>query len=84
MKFPSEQEMRVRFHQIRQEIADLEAEIKPTRDKYDQLTAGYHKNAKPLIDKLKEADKPLFALKNEMGKIVRVLGGQTAMPQGDK
>ncbi len=81
---PTKREMRVRFHQLREEVAKIEAEqVKPLRDKYDKLWQDCHAKSKPLIDKIKEIEKPLFDKKNEMGTLCRALGNQTSLDLGD-
>ena len=76
--------MRVRFHELRAEIEAIEAANKPTRDKYDKLNQDFHAKLKPLIKDLKEAEAPLFDMKNELGMLCRALGNQTALQPGDK
>lgn len=77
MEFPTEDQMRAEFRRIKALVEEIEAGAKPLRDQYDKLSQDFHKKIGVLTDKLKEAEKPLFDLKNKMGTIVRALGNRT-------
>lgn len=77
-------ELRLAFWEKKAAVDALEAEIKPLRDKYDKLTQDYHKAISPLIEQLREAEAPLYEMKNELADLVRGLGGKTALQPGDK
>lgn len=84
MQFPTPSEMRVRFHELRAEIEAIEAKNQPLRDKYDKMNQDFAAKIEPIKAQLKEAEAPLFDMKNELGAICRALGWQTALQPGDK
>ena len=75
--FPSEDSMRKEFWRLKAEVEAMEAEIAPLRAEYDKINQDFHKKIEPIRKKLKTAEAPLFDLKNQMGMIVRALGGRT-------
>jgi len=83
----TDDEKRVRFHALRKEIEDLETKVvKPLRDQYDKMWQDHEKKLTSLVKKIKEAEKPVFEKKSELGQLARQLRGpdgisRTALPE---
>jgi len=82
----TDDEKRVRFHEMRKQVEDMEAALKPERDKYDAAVQAFEKKIAPIKANIKAAEKPIFDLKQEIGQLARELRGpdgiiRTALPE---
>lgn len=83
IQFPSDDELRARFWELRKEEARIRAEAAPAREKYTELNAGIELlliEQKAYSDEFKAIEAPLFDMCMEMSKIVALLKGQTGQP----
>lgn len=71
---PLKGQMQARFHELRSEIDTIEAKAAPLRAERDQLVNSIpHDKIRSLEETYAEIEKPLFAMKNELGSIARFL-----------
>jgi hypothetical protein len=82
MDFPSEIELKKRFHALRADLDKAFAAIKPIQDNYDKVASKYLPSH-PAFRKAREeklaAEKPINEIQLEMGRICRYLGGKTSL-----
>jgi vacuolar-type H+-ATPase subunit D/Vma8 len=74
--------MRLRFAELREQIATIEAVSTPLRQKRDAIHANAQAladTAAPLDAQIAAAEAGLYEAKNEMAVLSRALGGQTAI-----
>jgi hypothetical protein len=74
--------MRLRFHELREQIAAIEAVSTPLRGQRDAIHAkaqAIADTAKPLDLQILTAEAGLYDAKNEMAMLSRALGGNTAL-----
>jgi vacuolar-type H+-ATPase subunit D/Vma8 len=74
--------MRLRFHELRAQIAAVEAVSGPLRQKRDAIHAKAQAivdTATPLDAQILGAEAGLYEAKNELAMLSRALGGQTAL-----
>lgn len=76
MKFTSDA-VRERADAVRNEIAAIEAVTVPMRDEYDRYCAEVDTKRREMATKLREAEAPLFDLKNELSLLTKALGGKS-------
>lgn len=83
MALPTTDEMRARFHdlgkqrdQIIAKAAPIRAEFESLRKKQDEIG----EQMKPVIQRMKEAESPLYAIDVERAQISRALNGKTGAP----
>jgi hypothetical protein len=78
--------MRLRFTELREQIAAIEAVSTPPRQKRDAIHANAQaiaETAAPLDAQIMTAEAGLYAAKNELAMLARALGGQTAAFGGE-
>jgi hypothetical protein len=78
--------MRLRFAELRAQIAAMEAVSGPLRAQRDAIHAkaqAIADTAKPLDAQILTAEAGLYDAKNEMAMLSRALGGQTAAVGGN-
>jgi len=73
----SEDNMRKRFHENRDQRDAILAESVPLREERDRLIHQNKDKIDELNAKIKEIEAPLFDLDNEAGGLVRALKGKT-------
>jgi hypothetical protein len=74
--------MRLRFAELRDQIAAIEAVSTPLRQKRDAIHAkaqAIAETAGPLDAQILTAEAGLYAAKNELAMLARALGGNTAL-----
>ncbi|HEY6022054.1 MAG TPA: hypothetical protein VIY48_19955 [Candidatus Paceibacterota bacterium] len=76
-------ELRNAFWAKKAEVDATQAKVDVMRKQYDDMVQKHAKALQPVIDQIKQAEAPLFTLKNELGALVRALGGNTAPQPGD-
>ena len=87
MAFPTEKELRVSFHKLKAQLEAEQARTEPLRQKMEALQVKIDKlqaEQNEIRAKIKEENVVAYDIQNEMGMIVRALGGQTALQPGDK
>ncbi len=75
--------MRLRFAELRAQVAAIEAASGPLREQRDDIVRAATElaaTAKPLESQILTAEAGLYDAKNEMATLSRALGGKTAMP----
>ena len=75
--------MRLRFAELREQIAAIELISTPLREQRDAIHAeaqAIADTAKPLDIQILTAEIELYDAKNELALLSRALGGQTAAP----
>jgi len=73
--------MRLRFTELREQIAAIEAVSGPLREQRDAIHANAQAiagSAQPLDARILAAEVGLYDAKNELAMLSRALGGQTA------
>ena len=74
--------MRLRFAEVQEQIAAIEAVSTPLRQERDAIHANAQAiadSARPLDAQILAAEAGLYAAKNELAMLARALGGQTAL-----
>ena len=71
----TDQEKRQKFHDLRAEVEALEAQLAPTRAQYEKAVKDFNTKITPIKAQLKEAEKPIFDKKQEIGQLARELRG---------
>lgn len=74
---PSSEDMRKRFHFLREAVARIEEQSAPVRAERDALVNQSAAEIAALEAQYKELEAPLFDMKMEMGDLVRLLKGST-------
>lgn len=72
--------MRKRFAELGAQRAAMVAKVAPLRQRYESMQAQEQQiraQIRPILDELKAAEEPLFALDSERAIIVRALAGRT-------
>jgi hypothetical protein len=74
--------MRLRFHELRGQIAAIEAVSAPLRAQRDDIIRQANaraETARPLDAQILSAEAGLYEAKNELAMLSRALGGSTAL-----
>ena len=71
----TDDEKRVKFHELRAEVEALEASLKPKRDERDKLSQAHDKKMLLLGEAMRKAEKPLFDKKMALAQLGRELRG---------
>lgn len=74
-------QLRMRFHELRRRIGEVEAVSTPIRQQRDELLASVRDQELALNEQIRAAEDGLFDMKQEMAMISRALGGQTGHPE---
>lgn len=79
----TQDEMRAKFHALGRQRIEILAKSTQVRAEYDQLRdqeCKLREQMRPVSDKLRELEAPLFDIDNERGMISRALNGKTGEP----
>jgi len=83
MAMPTPEEMRARFHSLTAQKNTIEAQAAPIRAKYETLRQQQLDIAaaiQPLVDQMRTAEAPLYAIDVERAQLSRALNGRTGEP----
>lgn len=85
VQFPTPEEARVEYHDLLAQQQAIMESAKPFREAYDakreELARREKEELDPLIAEMREAEEGLFEINQQMGRIVRYLNGDTALPE---
>lgn len=76
-------DMRARFHELRTQKADIEAQAEPLRTQYDDLRNKNRADEKVLADQVRAITEPLTEIGEEMSMLVKALGRFTGSDADD-
>lgn len=83
--FPTPEEARVEFHQLLVRQQEIISGAKSARDAFEakrnELAELERTELAPLIADMQTAETGLFEINQQMGRIVRYLNGDTALPE---